>query len=75
METNVLISIIVLCLLSGIMVFAYMMHNSAIYPYIMDESDEDEKIMHTFLIIMAVSLIILLIITGIMLYEYCKVVF
>jgi Na+-transporting NADH:ubiquinone oxidoreductase subunit NqrC len=75
METNVLISIIVLCLLSGIMVFAYMMHNSAIYPYIMDESDEDEKIMHTFLIIMAVSLITLLIITGIMLYEYCKVVF
>ena len=75
METNVLISIIVLCLLSGIMVFAYMMHNSAIYPHISDESDEDEKIMHTFLIIMAVSLIILLIITGIMLYEYCKVVF
>jgi hypothetical protein len=75
METNVLISIIILCLLSGIMVFAYMMHNSAIYPYIMDESNEDEKIMHTFLIIMAVSLIILLIITGIMLYEYCKVVF
>jgi archaellum biogenesis protein FlaJ (TadC family) len=75
METNILISIIILCLLSGIMVFAYMMHNSAIYPYISDESDEDEKIMHTFLIIMAVSLIILLIITGIMLYEYCKVVF
>jgi hypothetical protein len=73
METNVLISIIILCLLSGIMVFAYMMHNSAIYPYISDESDEDEKIMHTFLIIMAVSLITLLIIGGIIIYDYSRV--
>ena len=50
-----------------------MMHNSAIYPYISDESDEDEKIMHTFLIIMAVSLITLLIIGGIIIYDYSRV--
>ena len=74
METNVLISIIVLCLLSGIMVFAYMMHNSAIYPYIMDESDEDEKTIHTFLIIMAVSLVVLLIIAGLILYDYFRII-
>jgi succinate dehydrogenase hydrophobic anchor subunit len=75
METNVLISAIVLLLLSGIMVFAYIMHNSAIYPYKMDEFDEDEQSIKIFLTVMLTSFFILIIIGGIMLYEYCKIIF
>jgi predicted permease len=75
METTVLIPIVILLLLSGIATFAYMMHNSAIYPYKINEPDEDEKIMKVFILIMTISLTILLIIIGVTLYEYCKIVF
>lgn len=75
MGTNQIISISVLCLLSGIATFAYLMRNSALYPKKMTELEEDERLNRYFIITMITSLIIVLIIAGAIVYAYLKIIF
>jgi hypothetical protein len=46
------------------------MKNSAIQPEELNDLDEDEKTMRLFIIAMLIALIVLVIITSLLLYEY-----
>lgn len=73
MESKVLIQIVVLLLLCSIITFFYIMKNSAIQPEELNDLDEDEKTMRLFIIAMLIALIVLVIITSLLLYEYCAI--
>lgn len=75
METSQIIVITVLLLASACVTFAYLLKNSAISPIRKSEMEEDEAILHNFLVIMGISLVIGLVCATIILNGYFTYVF
>jgi hypothetical protein len=75
METNQIVIIIILLILSGFATFLYLMKNSAIYPEDLLKIDEDEKVLKNFLIGTIALIIIVITCYSLILTNYINIVF
>jgi hypothetical protein len=74
METNQIVMIIILLILSGFATFLYLMKNSAIYPEDLLKMDEDEQFLKNFLIGTIALIIIVITCYSLILTNYINIV-